>query len=643
MKFPKLFSPGKIGPMTLKNRIVMPPMVRNYATTKGAVNSRYLAHIESIAKGGVGMMILEATFISPEGKGFTHELGIDKDNLIGGLKKLADIAHKHKAKIGVQLYHAGRQTHHNTTGKKPVAPSPIPCPLIQDPPKQLSSSQIIELENRYANAAMRAKEASMDFVEIHGAHGYLITQFLSSLSNKRKDKYGGSFTNRFRFLKNIVLKTKAVVGNDYPIIVRLSADELQDHGLKIKDTQQIAKELETLAVHALHISVGNYGSYTQGLLIPPMAIPEAVLVKYASSIKKVVKIPVITVGKIHYPELAEQILGKNQADFISIGRGLLADPEFPNKCQSGQLEDINHCISCNQGCITRLFAGQDVQCTINPFCSFELKLKFTKAKKPQKIAILGAGPAGLYCAFNLSNLGHSVTMYEKSKKLGGQLNLAEKTPFRQGITTFKNYLINQVKKSKVKIHLGKTIDLKNIKKINPDIVINATGSHAIIPPIKGIDHKNVILADKILSGNPKLKKKIIIIGGGCQGAQVADLLSSKKHQVTIIEMNQNIATEMPLAERNLLLERLQKNKVVIHANTKVLRIDKDGVVVKKGKGQTKIKSDQVVLCLGRHPNLESYINLKKLVKKIYNIGDSDQVSRINDAIRAAANTCAKIK
>lgn len=642
MKFPLLFSPATIGTMELKNRIVMPPMVRNYATDKGMVTDRYIGHIESIAKGGTAMLILEASFISPEGKGFVHELGIHDDLVIPGLKKLVAAAHQYGAKIGPQLYHAGRQTHHNITGTQPVSCSPIPCPTMQDPPRKLSIPEIIELENKYATAASRAIEAGCDFVEIHGAHGYLITQFLSPFSNKRQDKYGGSFENRFRFLRNILIKVKAVVGNDFPIVVRLSGEEMIKPGLTINDTIRIAKEVEKLGAHALHISAGNYATYNLGYMIPPMAMPEAPLVKFADKVKQSVKIPVITVSNIHTPELAEKILSQKKADFIGIGRGLLADPELPNKASHNQTADINLCISCNQGCITRLFGQQDVQCTVNPICSFENKYDFVPAKKAKKITVVGSGPAGLYTATTLARLGHNVTLYEKSKKLGGQLNLAEQPPCREGMTIFKNYLISQAESAKIKIKSGTEFKPAILTKEKPDILITATGSTAIRPPIEGIDFPNVILSEEVLAHRKKLKKKVIIAGGGCQGAQIADLLSSKNHQVTIVELSDNIALEMPGDEKALLMQRLAKNKVKIHTQTKIIKLDKDGVIIQKGKGQTKLMSDNIIICFGRKPNNEIYTSLRKKIKHVYNIGDSDKVSRINEAMRSAADLCLEI-
>jgi len=641
MKFSHLFTPGKIGSMTVKNRIVMPPMVRNYAGKKGEVTDRYIEHIKSIAAGGTGLLILEASYISPEGKGFVNELGIDHDAQIDGLKKLAKAAHEHDAKIGPQLYHAGRQTHHKITGQQPVAPSAIPCPVEQDMPVALKINEIYELENKYAEAARRAKEANMDFVEIHGAHGYLITQFLSPFSNKRKDKYGGSLLNRMRFLNHIVLKTRAVVGNDFPIIVRLSADEMVEKGLTLTETTKIAQKLADIGVNALHISVGNYASYAKGYMIAPMATPEALIIKYAQAIKKKVSIPVIAVGKLHRPEIAEDILKKKQADFAAVGRALLADPNWPVKVKNNQLEQINYCISCNQGCITRLFGQLDVHCTVNPVCGFEKEFAWKKTSRPKNVTIIGGGPAGLYSASLLSQIGHKVTLFEKDKKLGGLLNQAEKTPHRWGITVLKDHLIQQVKNSKSKIK-HQTANLKIIEQTKPDVIVNATGSTAIRPPIDGIDFPNVILSSDLFQKKPKLKKKIIIAGGGCQGAQIADMLSAQKHLVTIVELTDAIATEMPISERALLLDRLTKQKVKIHTQTRILKIDPEGVIIKKGKGKTKLKSDHVVICFGRKPVQDLFKQLKKKFT-VYNIGDSNHVARINEALRQAHETCLKIK
>ncbi len=643
MKYKNLFSPISIGTLEIKNRLVMAPMVRNYATKSGTVTQKYLDHIESIASGGVGLMILEASYVNPIGKGFSHELGLDNDTKLEGLQKLVKIGHKHGAKIGPQLYHAGRQTSSQVTGSQPVSCSPIACPVIQEKPQELTIAEIQSIENDFADAALRAKAAGFDFIEIHAAHGYLINQFLSPFSNHRTDKYGGDSTNRFRFLQNIITKIQTVIGENFPIIVRLSADELIDGGLTISDTTCIAQQLENLGIHALHISAGNYASYNQGLLIQPMAIPDAPLVHYANTIKQTVQIPVIAVGKIHHPDLAEKILTQKQADLIAIGRPLLADPHWPNKAAADQTSDINLCISCNQSCITRLFANQDVHCTVNPLCGFEKELALpTTTKKPKKILVIGGGPAGLYAATQLSAIGHQVSLYEKSSRLGGQLNLAEKPPFRENIKLLRKYLINQAEKNSVKITPNHIIDEKILQKEQFDIAIYATGSIATQPNIPGIKLKHVISADKVLNDQVKLGKKVIVVGGGCQGAQVADLLVQRKHTVTLVEMSDQIAKEMPGEEKTLLINRLLAKKTKIHTLTKVIKIDSKGIIIEKGKGKTKLMAKNIITCFGRTPNQEQYDLISQYINKIFNIGDSHQVGRIEDALRSAAEICQKI-
>ena len=368
MPFIHLFQKGRFGHLEVKNRFVMPSMVRNYADGKGYVTDRYVAHIDRIAQGGVGMMVLEASFIRPDGKGFAHELGIHTDKTIPGLARLVRAAHKHDAKIGIQLYHAGRQTSSRVSGAQPIAPSAIPDPTVMEIPHALSVKEIDGIVRAYGAAAGRARKAGLDFVEIHGAHGYLITQFLSPFSNRRTDGYGGNFKNRFRFLEEIYHSVRKAVGGEYPVLVRLSGDEMVAGGLHLSDTVKIARALERLGVDGLHISAGNYASYARGYLIPPMAIPDEPLVHLAAGVKKAVSIPVIAVAKIRKPENAEKILKLKKADFIGIGRTLLADPDYPNKVRENRLDEINPCIACNQGCISRLFAQEDVLCTVNPSC-----------------------------------------------------------------------------------------------------------------------------------------------------------------------------------------------------------------------------------------------------------------------------------
>jgi 2,4-dienoyl-CoA reductase-like NADH-dependent reductase (Old Yellow Enzyme family)/thioredoxin reductase len=636
MPYPTLFSPIKIGKLKLKNRLLMPPMVRNYADELGLVTPRYVAHIETIAKGGVGAMVLEASFIRPDGKGFKNELGIHSDESIPGLKRLVKVAHAGHSAIGIQLYHAGRQTGAHVTGQPPVAPSPIPDPTVKQVPHQLSVSEIQDLVKAFGAAARRAKTAGLDFVEIHGAHGYLITQFLSPLSNKRKDSYGGSAENRFRFLAEVYAAVRKAVGKDYPVVVRLSGDELMPGGLRLKDTIVIAKKLEALGADALSVSAGNYASYAQGFMIPPMATPDAPLAHLAQGVKAAVKIPVIAVAKIRTPELAEKLLKNRTADLIGIGRPLLADPEWPKKAKAGKSADINYCIACNQGCISRLFAQQDVWCTVNPACGRERKFGKRRAGRSQRVLVAGGGPAGLEAAIVAAKRGHKVILYEATSKLGGQLMAAAAAPYRQDWKLLLKHLVAEAEALGITIKLGRELTPQIAQAKNADAVIVATGAYPVEPNIPGITGSNVLTSRDILEGRAKPKGRIVVAGGGCAGAQTAEYLSQKGHAVTIVEMSGDIAAESPVDERMLLLERLRKSGVKTLVNTNIKDLSLNRVTIAGAKGEKTIPADTVVVCLGSSGEKSLAEALKGRVKRVVVVGDALKARRVTDAVLEGA-------
>lgn len=636
-----LFESGKIGSMIVKNRLVMPPMVRNYADARGLVTQRYVDHIERVARGGVGLMILEASYISPEGRGFVNELGLHDDAVIPGLKKLAMTAHKHGAKIGPQVYHAGRQTSSKTTGQSPVAPSALPDPTVNEMPEPLTKTQIHLLVRQYAEAASRAQQAGCDFVELHGAHGYLITQFLSPFSNRRTDEYGGNASKRMRFLSEVFGAVREAVGEHFPIVVRLSGDEMVEGGLSIEDTVVVAQTLERIGADALHISAGNYASYARGHMIPPMAIPDGVLVSLAKAVKRAVSIPVITVGKIRTPEMAQAILKRKDADFVAIGRTLLADPDWPIKVQEGREKEISRCIACNQGCISRLFEQKDVWCTVNPETGRE-RLFAKGLKRKKHIVVVGGGPAGMSAARTAAQKGHRVTLFEERSKLGGQLFAAAEAPFREGWNELREDMVADIKRLKVDVHLKTAFLAEHARKLKPDAVIIAIGSSAKVPNIPGIGRTNVVLAREVLERKKKAVGTVVIAGGGCMGAQTAEYLAAKGHKVTILEAGSTIAIEAPVDDRALLLGRLEKHGVTTLIETKMMGIGPKSVSTEGPKGTKTLQADTVVLCLGSFPNDSLPEEVRPFVKNVQVVGDALDARRVTEAVLEGALAVLKV-
>ncbi len=628
-----LATPGHIGKMALKNRLIMAPMVRNYADEQGRITPRYLAHLERIAKGGVGAMILEASFVSPEGRGFRHQLGVHSDTVIAGLNEAAAAVHAHGARIGIQLFHAGRQTTTVVSGEQPVAPSEIPCPLLGELPRGLDRMEIHALVRAFGNAARRAKAAGLDFVEIHGAHGYLITQFLSPFSNKRPDAYGGDIDNRRRFLGEIIEAVRKEVGPDFPVTVRISADEMVPGGMNADDAKDLAMWLEARGVDAVHITACNYGSYTQGRMIPPMAVADGPLIRYAALVKQVVSIPVIAVAKIHTPALAEATLQNGQADFIALGRELLADPDWPRKAEMELDTEIHGCIACNQGCITRLFEQRDVWCTVNAACGREREFEgIANTGGRRKVLVAGGGPAGMSAASAAAQAGFKVILCEAEDALGGQLPAAGAAPHRPGWVELLRSQRHQLKSLGVEVRLKTRVDKILVLQEQPFAVIVATGAKPVRPEIPGVGQCNVITAYDLLEGHAKAQGSVLVVGGGCAGAQTAEFLAEQGHAVTIAEAEGDIAADAPLDDRTLLLGRLKRLGVQIMTHTRMLSIAEDAINLQCGDEIFGFAADSVVLCLGSRPVNGLEKDIHGLVPNLITVGDAVRARRVTDAV-----------
>ncbi|MGA2671497.1 MAG: FAD-dependent oxidoreductase [Dehalococcoidia bacterium] len=468
-RFKKVFEPTNIGQMKLKNRIVMPPMGTNYAEAGGAVSQRMLDYYETRAT-------------SPQGSP-SHQASLGDDKFIPGWRKLTDAAHKFNAKIAIQIMHG---TLENWDGKVvQVSPSPVivltrVMGILGGPPHELTVEEIVERVKWFASAAGRAKEAGFDGVEIHGAHQYIVAAFLSSATNQRKDKYGGSVENKARFLIEILQAVKREVGPDFPVWVRFNAQEWGvENGITIEETKQMVPLVVEAGAQALHVSAYAAGSY---ITTAPIPDTPGFLVPLAEEVKKLTKVPVIAVGRLDL-ELGEKILEEGKADLIAIGRRLFADPDLPNKAAEGRLDEVTPCIGCME-CIERLAfdeRGEGVTCVVNPALGRERACQIKSVRKAKKVTVVGGGPAGMQAAVVAAQRGHKVTLFEKDEKLGGQLNIAALPPFKGDIFPWIKYLVNQVEKAGVEVKRNTDATAEIITKGHPDAVVIATGGTPVMP------------------------------------------------------------------------------------------------------------------------------------------------------------------
>jgi len=629
--FQHLASPIKIGKLELKNRMIMAPMVANLAYEDGSVSERLKAYHEERAKGGVALITVEASYVHLSGKGFRNEVGLYSDRLISGLRGLVDAIHAHGAKASIQLYHAGRQTKSSVTGRLIVAPSPIPDPTEPDTPRELTIDEIAELVRAFGEGARRAKAAGFDSVEVHGAHGYLIDQFLSPFSNKRTDEYGGTLENRMRFPLEVVRAVRQAAGPDFPIVYRISADEKVPGGLTLDETKTVAKRLEDEGINAVHVSAGVYASAVW--IIQPMALPRACLADLAQGIKSAVKIPVVTVGRINDPDLAETLLAEGKADLIAFGRQLLADPETPKKIVEGRAGEVRRCIACCQGCIDELFLDHPITCTVNPRTGFEREFAFNKAKRSRKVLVIGGGPAGMEAARVAALRGHNVTLWEKSSNLGGQLPLASSPPQKGEFATFTDFLIKELSRLKVNVVLNKEAGIDAVRSENPDAVVVAAGAVQLGADVPGADGKNVLMSWDVIAGKTQPGNKVAVIGGGLVGSETAEYLAEKGHKVTIVEMLPKIASDVGSLVGALLLDRLSKHGVELVTGAKLVSIGEHDVTVQKDEEKETLTGfDSVVIAIGSLPNDDLAERLEGAGIDYYVIGDAVRPRRITHAV-----------
>jgi 2,4-dienoyl-CoA reductase-like NADH-dependent reductase (Old Yellow Enzyme family) len=568
----RLWEPFHIGRMELKNRVVMPPMVTRYASDDGFVTERTKDYYGARARGGPGLIIVEATYVHRQGWAFANQIGISEDKFIPKLSELTDTVHKHDAKIAIQLHHGGRQAREALSGLQPVAPSPIPM-AGGEMPRGMTVEEIADTVTYFAEAAQRAKQAGFDGVELHAAHGYLIDQFLSPISNKRKDEYGGDLRCRARFLLETIAAVKETVGEDYPVWCRMDGKEYGAEGITLEDAQETARLAQDAGLVAIHVTA--WGPATPINRTTP-TFTSAILEELDEGIKKAVSIPVIAVGRIT-PEDGERMLREGKADLIAIGKAMLAEPEWANKVASGRQDDINPCIICNE-CRDDLrdLTVVGIRCAVNATLGRERESEIVPAAKAKKVLVVGGGPAGMEAARVAALRGHQVTLWERESRLGGQLIQAAIPPYKDRIAPLYKYLGAQLAKVGVKVQLGKEATAVAVAEFKPDAVVVATGVKPFVPDIPGLDKAQVIQAGDVLEGKAKVGKKVAIIGGEVVGCETAEFLADQDKEVTVMRRGPEMATSAGVTTRDFFLSRLLDKGVTLLREVRYNGVSSEG-------------------------------------------------------------------
>jgi 2,4-dienoyl-CoA reductase-like NADH-dependent reductase (Old Yellow Enzyme family)/thioredoxin reductase len=641
-EFKRLFVPGIIGNLEIRNRTIMSPMLKNYGNRNGTVGQRYIDYFAARAKGGIGLILAEAVYVSPESKGNKFQLGIHDDLVIEGYKKLTEAVQQYGAKIALEIQHRGQETSSVFSYLQPVSPSVVEYKASLesgfrakgDTSRALTILEIKDLIKKFANAAVRTKKAGMDLVEVHGGHGYLINEFFSPYTNKRTDEYGGTFEKRCRFPLEVIEAVRKAVGKDYPISYRITGDEYVDGGLTIDDVVRFAPMLEEAGIDLIDVSGGIHE--TIYMIVPPMDIPLGCHVHLAAAIKQVVNIPVAVVGRINDPVQADTILLENKADFIVFGRAVHADPEFLNKAREGRLDEIRNCLACNEGCIDTLTTRSPITCVVNAAAGKENEYEIMKAARKKKVVVIGGGPGGMEAARVASLRGHEVILYEKADKLGGQINIAKRAPNMDGIEDSIRYLSTQMNKLGVTLNLGVEATSDLIESLKPDAVVVATGGIPFKPLIPGIEQKHVYTSWELFEGKAKIGKKAVILGGDLITCEAALFLRKKGVEVVIV--NPEVDFAMTEGTRTIwcLLQPIKEDKnISIFNRSTIQKINPNSVIIQIDGEFKEINGvDSIIISVGNISCNEvgDALILNRKIPEVYKIGDCLEPRKQKDAI-----------
>ena len=651
-EYKHIFEPFTVRRMTMKNRIMMTPMGTNYGESSGEMSFLHINYYEQRAKGGVGLIMVEnASVDSPEGSNGTTQLRIDQDNYLPRLFKLTETVHQHGACIGIQINHAGASAQSKRTNMQPVSASDIPSKAGGEIPRPLSKDEIYRIVKKYGEAAKRAQIAGFDTVEIHGGHSYLLSQFLSPITNKRTDEFGGSLENRARFTRLVIEEVRNQVGPFFPIFLRFSADEFIEGGNTLEDCLEYLKYLEK-EVDVFDVSCGLNGSIQYQ--IDANHFPDGWRSYMAKAVKERFGKPCVTMGNIRDPHVAEDILARGDADLIGIGRGLIADPDWVNKVEFGDVCDIRKCISCNIGCAgNRIGINRPIRCTVNPNVPDGEEYKKHKITKPCNVVVIGGGTAGMEAACTAAEVGCNTFLLEKGETLGGLASVISKIPAKKRLADFPNYLIHRAEQlENLYIFTNTEGTPENIRKFHPNLIVSSTGSAPLLPPIKGLHDRIDKEGSKVASilgminhindyPEDMTGKKVVVVGGGAVGLDVVEFFAARNAEISIVEMMDQIGRDLDPVTKNDMKDQMKKHHVAQLTKTALQEVKDSSFLVKDAEGERELPFDYGFVCLGMRAQGQLFAELSDAFVsddvEILNIGDSKRARRIIDGTMEGRN------
>ena len=639
MKFPTMFSPVQIGTVTVPNRFVVPPMGNNLANTDGTLSDRSLSYYQARAKGGFGLITIESTVVYREAKGGPRKPCLFSDDTVESFRRVADACHAYGAKVSIQLQHAGPEGNSALTGYPLKAASAMPASAGREIPEAVSNEEVYRIIECYGDAARRAQQAGIDMVEVHWAHGYLVSTFISQRTNNRTDEFGGCFENRMRLPRLIIENIRRKTGGNLPILCRINACDEVEGGQSVQDAAAVAAYLEQeCGVDALHVTRAVH--LHDEFMWAPGVTHGGFNADLVTEIKRAVSVPVIAVGRFTEPQYAELLVKQGRADLIAFGRQSIADPELPAKARNGQLETLSPCIGCLLGCVPNMFAGKPITCAVNPCVGRECEL--TSAPEKKRVTVVGGGPGGLYAAWACAVRGHQVTLVEKSNELGGNFRIAAYPTGKGQLTEAIRSMIVKCQLAGVDLRCGVEADEMLLRSLAPDAIILATGSTPLILPIPGLSDCGYVTAQDMLDGKAQMGKRILVVGGGMVGCEAAEYLAERGHQVAVIEMKDVIAADVTPENRRYMFENFEENHVLLRPGAKVTQFYTDGVdyALADGTAGSLRGYDNIVLAMGSRSNTALKETAEKVAGQVLVIGEAakapgNAVLATGDALEAA--------